>query len=145
MTAIAEGLSHAHFGAVPYKALQGPTLQVMDEERARVAAAAVRDAMESVGWTPQQLADAARVDVTAVRDFLQGRRWPRTKTRNSIERALEWPTGRIAQIAHGQARSRPRDDQNTLDLSLLDVHERHEVLAVYYRLLRARGGDAETG
>lgn len=145
MTAVAVGWSPALFRPVPYKARQGPTLRTMEEERYRVAAAAVADAMESEGWTRQQLADAARVDVTAVRDFLSGRRWPRTKTRNSIERALEWPTGRIAQIAAGQARSRPRDDQSTLDLSRLPEADRFEVLALYHRLLRASGADSETG
>lgn len=128
---------------VPHKTPQAPTLTVMDEERARIAAAAVDEARENVGWTPQQLADAARVDVTAVRDFLNARRWPRTKTRNAIEAALEWPTGRIAQIAHGQARGRPRDDQSTLDLSLLPEADRYEVLALYHRLLKA--SEADTG
>lgn len=143
MTAVALGWSPVFSSPLPYKARQGPTLHVMEEERARVAAAAVADAMESAGWTPQLLADAAMVDVTAVRDFISGRRWPRVKTRNSIERALEWPVGRIAQIAAGQARSRPRDPQTTLDLSRLSEPDRYEVLALYHRLLKASGTDTE--
>lgn len=110
----------------------------MDEQRITASALAVTDAMEANGWTPQLLADAARVDVTAVRAFLTGRSYPRTKTRNKLERALEWPTGQIARIDNGQMPTRPEGESPlTLDLSLLAEPDRYEVLALYHRLLRA--------
>lgn len=71
------------------------------ERDQRAAAAAVEAAAGEKGWGIGELAAQADVDPGTVGDFLGGRRWPQIKTRGALERALGWPAGSIARIAHG--------------------------------------------
>lgn len=69
----------------------------------QAAAAAVEAAAGEKGWTIKDLATAAGIDPATVTDFLSARRWPRMNTRGSLEKALGWPAGTIAQVAAGGA------------------------------------------
>lgn len=60
------------------------------------ARAAVRQKM--AGRTIEQVADLANIDPQTFGDFLAGRRWPRLKTLNKIEDALELTRGTLAAI-----------------------------------------------
>jgi len=69
-----------------------------DEAAARRA---VEAEMGDRGWDIQRLSQEAGLDPGTVGDFLSGARWPRIPTRGSIERALGWQPGRLAEIADG--------------------------------------------
>lgn len=62
---------------------------------------AVRRAVEASQLGVYGFADRAGVDPGTLRDFLDGTRWPQSKNRNKIERALGWPDGRITDLADG--------------------------------------------
>lgn len=54
-----------------------------------------------LGWSPARLAEEADVDPQTVRDFLDGKRWPQTKTRSALERAVGIATGDLELAARG--------------------------------------------
>lgn len=70
------------------------------EARRRVRVA-VRAAMGTRGWNIQQLIDASGLDRSTLADFLDGKRWPQSRTLGALERALEWPVGAIAEMLEG--------------------------------------------
>lgn len=101
--------------------------------------------MDAQGLTTQQLARMSGVAEVTIRDLCNGRRWPWTTKRNAIELALEWDTGRIAQIAKGN-----EDPDGVLNLAGMDVQtalsellerstlspaRRAKVLALYLELV----------
>lgn len=76
--------------------------------------------MDRQGLTVQGLAKMSGVAAVTIRDLCNGKRWPWTEKRNAIEFALEWPTGRIAQIAKG---NEEYDTGTDVSLDELPVHE----------------------
>jgi transcriptional regulator with XRE-family HTH domain len=109
------------------------------------AARQVDDARQARGLSVRELARLAGVHYDTVRDLLNGETWPRDRSRQGIERALGWPPGRIAALAEGRAQQPEPEPEpapsppDTLDLSVLTLSERYEVLALYHRLLERRG------
>lgn len=83
-----------------------------DQQRAR-AGQAVAMAMDQHGWSYNQLAAMSEVAAVTIRDLCSGKRWPWTAKRNSIEAALGWETGRIAQIAKGNVTNDHRPNAGT--------------------------------
>lgn len=61
----------------------------------------VRRAVEATQLSRRAFAERAKVDPKTLGDFLDGRRWAQQPTRNKIERALGWPSGRITDLAEG--------------------------------------------
>jgi hypothetical protein len=53
------------------------------------------------GWNIQQLMDESGLDRSTLGDFLDGKRWPQSRTLGAIERALDWPVSSIAQMLEG--------------------------------------------
>ncbi len=111
------------------------------------ARAAVEDAMHAKGMTLQNLADEAGVFVGTVRDFLEGRRWPRASSLWKIEDALQWERGRISAIARDYAvitEQPPRHSQLLAelvrDLEKLSENDQLRIL-VQVRDLLERGDD----
>lgn len=49
--------------------------------------------MRELGLSVTDLARNAKVDPTTVRAFLSGRRWPQSRTREKLARALGWQLG----------------------------------------------------
>lgn len=70
------------------------------EARRRVRVA-VKGEMGRRGWNNQQLMEAADLDRSTVSDFLEGKRWPQSRTLGAIERAVEWPVSTIAAMLEG--------------------------------------------
>jgi transcriptional regulator with XRE-family HTH domain len=92
----------------------------MDEQQRRRAGRAVAAEMDRQGLTVQKVADMSGVAAVTIRDLCNGKRWPWTQKRNAIERALTWPTGRIAQIAKG---NEEYDADDVVAPTDLPVHE----------------------
>lgn len=55
--------------------------------------------MAALHLNAADVARIAAVDAGTVSDFLRGKRWPTTRTRARIEAALQWPPGRLEQLA----------------------------------------------
>lgn len=70
------------------------------EARRRVRVA-VKGEMGRRGWNIQQLIDQSKLDRSTLGDFLDGKRWPQSRTLGAIEKALEWPAGSIADMLEG--------------------------------------------
>ena len=70
------------------------------EARRRVRVA-VRGEMGRRGWNIQQLIDASGLDRSTLGDFLEGNRWPQSRTLGAIEKALDWPVSSIAHMLEG--------------------------------------------
>ena len=66
------------------------------------AASAVAARRGELALTQQELADAAGVDSKTIYNLESGGRWPIAKTRTLIEKALGWPLGEMARIAHSE-------------------------------------------
>lgn len=74
----------------------------MDKEEARRRVrVAVKGEMGRRGWNIQQLMDESGLDRSTLGDFLDGKRWPQSRTLGAIERALDWPVSSIAQMLEG--------------------------------------------
>jgi transcriptional regulator with XRE-family HTH domain len=85
----------------------------MDEAQRRRAGAAVEREMEAQGLTLQDLSEMSGVALVTIRDLIRGRRWPWTSKRYAIELALEWPGGRIAEIAKGNYPAAPGEGERS--------------------------------
>lgn len=94
---------------------------------------AIAEAMEHAGMSSQELADLAEVRIETIRDILAGRTYPRQKTRNRIEEALSWDTGRIARIASDE----PLGGPSGLAARAPTVEEQMEALLKRTELTRA--------
>lgn len=70
------------------------------EARRRVRIA-VKAEMGARGWNIQQLIDESGLDRSTLGDFLEGKRWPQSRTLGAIERALGWQAGWIATVLEG--------------------------------------------
>ena len=70
-------------------------------EARRTVRVAVKGEMGRRGWNIQQLIDASGLDRSTLGDFLDGKRWPQSRTLGAIERAFEWPAGAIAEMLEG--------------------------------------------
>lgn len=70
-------------------------------EARRTVRVAVRGEMGRRGWNIQQLIDETGLDRSTLGDFLEGKRWPQSKTLGAVEKALEWPHGAIANVLEG--------------------------------------------
>lgn len=75
-----------------------------DREAARRA---VRRAVEATQLGVYGFAEKAGIDPGTLGDFLDGTRWPQSKNRNKIERALGWDDGLIADLADGLVKAGP--------------------------------------
>lgn len=113
------------------------------------AARAVVARRAELGFTQADLADVAVVSPRSIRNLEAGRHWPQPATRNKIERALGWPTGRLADIAEDRDR-RPEvvnpytGGEGELYEVLLGIDmpeaDRHMLVSVY-RMHRTGRGD----
>lgn len=70
------------------------------EQRRRVRVA-VKGEMGRRGWNIQQLIDESNLDRSTLGDFLEGKRWPQSRTLGAVEKALGWPAGSIADMIEG--------------------------------------------
>jgi transcriptional regulator with XRE-family HTH domain len=74
----------------------------MDKAEARrTVRVAVKGEMGRRGWNIQQLMDATGLDRSTLGDFLEGKRWPQSRTLGAVEKALEWPVSSIALMLEG--------------------------------------------
>lgn len=78
------------------------------EQRRRVRVA-VQAEMATRGWNQQQLIDASGLDRSTLGDFLDGKRWPQTRTLGAIEKAIGWRPGTIAGVLEGAEPPTPGD------------------------------------
>jgi len=69
----------------------------------QAAISAVQQAMSEQGMSAEALGNRARVSPNTIRNFLEGRSWPRIANLGAMEEALGWPAGRIEDIALGLA------------------------------------------
>lgn len=69
--------------------------------RQQRASNAVAAELAHRGWNVADLKFKSGVDYGTLTDFLNGNRWPRTKTQGAIEKALGWGPGTIREIALG--------------------------------------------
>jgi hypothetical protein len=73
-----------------------------DEDRGRVRLA-VQAEMAARGWNVQDLMTASRLDRKTITTFLEGERWPQTKTLGAIEKAVGWWPGSISAMLAGHS------------------------------------------
>jgi predicted DNA-binding transcriptional regulator AlpA len=71
------------------------------EEARRRVRVAVKGEMGRRGWNIQQLIDASGLDRSTLGDFLDGKRWPQSRTLGAVEKALGWPVSSIALMLEG--------------------------------------------
>lgn len=71
------------------------------EEARRRVRVAVKGEMGRRGWNIQQLIDESGLDRSTLGDFLDGKRWPQSRTLGAVERALGWPVSSIALMLEG--------------------------------------------
>jgi lambda repressor-like predicted transcriptional regulator len=71
------------------------------EEARRRVRVAVKGEMGRRGWNIQQLIDESGLDRSTLGDFLDGKRWPQSRTLGAVERALDWPVSSIAMMLEG--------------------------------------------
>lgn len=89
------------------------------------ARASVVSALSARGAGAAEVSREAGVNLSTVRDFLNGTRWPRARTLNRIETYLGWEPGRIENEARGlpmaQQTSTVRPAAEDGDGVLLDI------------------------
>lgn len=96
----------------------------------------VRRAVEAHENGRVAFARKAKLDPGTLGDFLDGRHWPQARTRNKIEKALGWPSGRISDLADGIDPSNSGVvDAIRADTRLLPEARNH-LLNQYHLLLR---------
>lgn len=71
------------------------------QEARRKVRVAVKGEMGRRGWNIQQLIDHSGLDRSTLGDFLDGRRWPQSRTLGAVEKALGWPVSSIALMLEG--------------------------------------------
>lgn len=69
------------------------------ERRRKVAAAAFAARRGELGMTQQDVAAAADVAVKTVHNFESAGRWPNSRTRRALERAVRWASDEITRRA----------------------------------------------
>lgn len=113
----------------------------MSRDDARIA---VRKRLVDMGLNQRQLAQSAGLTEDTVSDFVSGKRWPRPETMAAIENALDWPLGKIEELAFGPATVGPTGERPLMSISkaaqdgLSDAQEaelaaRMEAMAWAYR------------
>lgn len=114
------------------------------EDRTRAARAAAARRGE-LGLTQKKLASIAGVDVKTIGDLERFKRWPTAASRARIEAGLQWPVGRLAEIASEEPEQphpprAPADDDEDL------VAQLRELVARERERKRSQGsGGAEAG
>jgi len=111
----------------------------MDRESRERAGRAVANEIAERGWNSADLARHADIpDPATVREFIDGKRWPRGATRAKIEAALDWQTGHLDDIAKARA-SAPGADLvvAAIERSDLSRADKSELIWHYHRLLDA--------
>lgn len=67
-------------------------------ERARRA---VAQRMEDIGLSGRRMSADVGISTNTIARFLNGDSWPRSAQLAAIERAMEWPSGALTEIANG--------------------------------------------
>ena len=101
------------------------------------------------GWTPAELAVRAGVDPGTVRDFVNGERWPQTKSRSAIEDALEVGRGTLELVARGMYDPTPEPQGDAVEKAIfgsqLTRANAHRLVGIYYGMLEDQERGAERG
>lgn len=111
----------------------------MDDMGRDRAAQLLRSAMAARGMNAQDVADEADVNIDTVRDFAEGMRWARAKTRMKIETALGLEPGDFDRAARGEMAftSAPGVDpvEAAIQQSPLSRANRAKLLGYYYDMV----------
>lgn len=74
----------------------------------RAAVDAVSRAIAAKGLSREGFAQAAGISPNTLRTFLNGQRWPNMATLGKVEAMLQWPAGRVEDIALGHETGGPQ-------------------------------------
>jgi len=126
------------------------TLPVMELSARERAAVEYRRAAEELGMTAVDIARAGGIpDADTVRDFMEGARWPRTPTRNRLEKAVGWPTGSIDAIMRGERVETTDTGEDrvvaAIEASQLTRANKHRLIGAYYDLIDQQQGEGVRG
>ena len=92
-----------------------------------------------LNMTQEQLAAAAGVDEKTIRTLEAGMRWPWTRNRVAIEKALGWEPLTLERVAAGEGAS---PSAATIDLSVLTPWER-QVFLTFVKVVKDRMAEQE--
>jgi len=108
----------------------------MDEAGKQRAAQYVSEQMASRGWTPNDLADQADVNIDTIRTLLNGTRWPWPGNQKKIENALGVPVGTIGVVAAGRYQDSDMDPvEQAIRSSKLSRANQNKLVGTYFEML----------
>lgn len=115
----------------------------MDAAGKRRAADFASERAARKGVSTADLAERSSLDVATVRDFLEGRRWPRSGTRHAIEDVLGLPTGSFELVARGFNQDDDADIdevERAIKGSPLTRANQHRLIGLYFEMLEGQQG-----
>ena len=108
------------------------------KRRRQIAAAAFAARRGELGLSQEDVARRGEIVVKTVHNFEAQGRWPNTRTRARLERAVGWEPGEIARIA---TVPKPDLDPKLLSLASQLTDEEAEALILWLRQSRDEGPD----
>lgn len=109
----------------------------MDEQGRKLAGAYVKEALDKQRKNRRWLEDETGLTFDTVSDMLNGVRWPRVDTRNSVEDALGLKRGSIERAANGVVDPLGDPVEQAIADSTLSRADKAELVAHYFRLVDA--------